>query len=90
MGTFGGALEARQISASEGRLVGEGTGEIEKEDNVLVVRRIHVKLRLRAEEQHRVTADRVHGVFANHCPIYRTLSPAIAITTELVFEPLPA
>lgn len=88
MGTFGGALEARQISASGGRLVGEGIGEIEKEDNVLVVRRIHVNLRLKAEEQHRLTAERTHSVFANHCPIYRTLSPAIAITTELAFEPV--
>jgi hypothetical protein len=30
-----GALEARQIPASEGRLVGEATGEIEVEDGVL-------------------------------------------------------
>jgi len=27
---------------------------------------------------------RVHGFFADSCPLYRSLKPAIAITTELV------
>jgi len=61
-------------------------GEVELEDNVLVIRRIHVVLKLKAEESHRETANRVHGFYADKCPIYRTLKPAIAITTELVFE----
>ena len=30
-------------------------------------------------------AERVHGMFASRCPVYRSLYPAIAITTELVF-----
>jgi uncharacterized OsmC-like protein len=85
-GTFGGALEARQIDASNERLVSETVGEVELEDNVLVIRRIHVVLKLKAEESQRETANRVHGFFADKCPIYRTLKPAIAITTELVFE----
>ncbi len=63
-------------------------GEVELEDNVLVIRRIHVVLKLKAEETHRETANRVHGFFADRCPVYRTLKPAIAITTELVFEAL--
>jgi len=61
-------------------------GEIELEDNVLVIRRIHVRLRLRAEEAHQETAARVHGFFADKCPVYRSLKAAIAMTTELVFE----
>jgi len=65
--------------------VGEAVGEIEKEDGVLVIRRIHVRLRLKADEQHRATAERVHGIFADRCPVYRSLRDAIAITTELVF-----
>ena len=28
----------------------------------------------------------VHGIFADNCPLYRTLKSAIAITTELAFE----
>ena len=64
----------------------ETVGEVELEDNVLVIRRIHVVLKLKAEESHRETASRVHGFYADKCPVYRTLKPAIAITTELVFE----
>lgn len=61
-------------------------GEVELEDNVLVIRRIHVRLMLRAGEDQRETATRVHGIFADRCPVYRTLKPAIAMTTELVLE----
>ena len=52
-----------------------------------MIRRIHVKLRLKALEEQKETAERVHGFFADRCPVYRSLRDAIAITTELVFEP---
>jgi len=68
--------------------VSETVGEVELEDHVLVIRRIHVVLKLKAEESQRETAIRVHGFYADKCPVYRTLKPAIAITTELVFEAL--
>jgi uncharacterized OsmC-like protein len=68
--------------------VSEAIGEVELDDSVLVIRRIHVVLKLKAEESQRETAQRVHGFFADRCPVYRTLKPAIAITTELVFEAL--
>jgi uncharacterized OsmC-like protein len=58
---------------------------VELEEKVLVIRRIHVRLELRGAAEHRETAERVHGVFADSCPVYRTLRPAIAISTELVF-----
>jgi hypothetical protein len=61
-------------------------GEIELEDNVLVVRRIHVRLQLRAPEKHWETANRVHGFFADKCPVFRSLKAAIAMTTELILE----
>ena len=80
----------RQVDASNERLVSEAVGEVELEDNVLVIRRIHVILKLKAPESHRETASRVHGFYADKCPVYRTLKPAIAITTELVFEALSA
>jgi uncharacterized OsmC-like protein len=67
--------------------LGEAVGEVELEDNVLVIRRIHVRLLLRADEAHRQTAARVHGIFADKCPVYRSLKAAITMTTELVFEP---
>jgi organic hydroperoxide reductase OsmC/OhrA len=56
---------------------------VELEEGVLVIRRIHVRLELRAPEEQRATAERVHGFFANACPLYRSLRTAIAITTEL-------
>ena len=59
---------------------------MELEGTVLVIRRIHVKLKLRAGAEHAETAQRVHGFFADKCPVYLTLKPAIAITTELVME----
>lgn len=84
MGTFGGALEARQVPASGGRLVGRATGEVELEDRVLVLRRIHVRLELAAASEHHAISERVHGFFAMSCPLYRSLRGAIEMTTELV------
>ncbi len=82
MGTFGGALEARQIDASNGRLTADVVGEVEKEEGVLVIRRIHVALRLAAPEQVRETVERVHGLYAMRCPLYRTLHNAIQLTSS--------
>jgi uncharacterized OsmC-like protein len=82
LGTFGGALEARKINASEGRLVAEVRGEIESDGGVLVIRRVHVRFTLRASEQARATVERVHGVYAQKCPVYRTLQPAMQITSS--------
>jgi len=87
MGTFGGALEARGISAAGGRLVAEAIGEIETEDKVLVIKRIHVKLRLKAAPEQRETIERVHGMFADRCPVYRSLRGSIEMSTEVVQEP---
>ncbi len=53
---------------------------------MLVIRRIHVRLKLRAEERHWETARRVHCFFADKCPVYRSLKAAIVISTELMVE----
>ena len=82
LGTFGGALEARQIDASDGKLSAEVTGEVEEEDGVLVIRRIHVAMRLIALEQTREKVDRVHAIYAMNCPLYRTLHSAIRLTSS--------
>ncbi len=88
LGTFGGALEARQIDASNGRLTAEVTGEVETEEGVLVIRRIHVAMRLVAQEQLKGTVERVHGVYAMHCPLYRTLHNTIQLTSSYTLVPL--
>ena len=60
------------------------TGEVELDGKVLVLRRIHVKLELRADPEHREIAERVHGFYADSCPLYRSLKAAIGISSELV------
>jgi len=82
VGTFGGALEARQIDASDSKLTAEITGEVEEEEGVLVIRRIHVAMRLAASEEVREKVERVHGIYAMRCPLYRTLHNAIQITSS--------
>jgi hypothetical protein len=86
LGTFGGALEARQIDASNGKLTGEVTGEVETEDGILVIRRVHVAMRLVAGEtpELKQTVERVHGLYAMNCPLYRTLHKAIQLTSSVV------
>jgi uncharacterized OsmC-like protein len=88
VGTFGGALEARQIDAGGGRLTADVTGEVETEEGVLVIRRIHVAMRLAAPEDTRPTVDRVHGVYAMRCPLYRTLHQTFALSSSVeLIEP---
>jgi uncharacterized OsmC-like protein len=62
-------------------------GEVELEDKILVVKRIHVRFQLKVTPEQREVAERVHGFFAMSCPLYRTLRSAIAITTELIHAP---
>ncbi len=89
MGTFGGALEARQIDASNAKLTADVAGEVEAEEGVLVIRRIHVVMRLVAPEGVRATVKRTHNVYAMRCPLYRTMHKTIQLTSsfELVAPP---
>jgi uncharacterized OsmC-like protein len=86
LGTFGGALEARHIDASNGKLVGDVTGEVETDEGVLVIRRIHVAMQLEASEESRSTVERVHGIYAMRCPLYRTLHNAIQLTSSFTLK----
>ena len=52
-GTFGGALEARQIDPGNARLTADVTGEVESEEGVLVIQRIDVAMRLVANRPER-------------------------------------
>jgi hypothetical protein len=85
LGTFGGALEARHIDANHGKLTAEVTGEVETEDGVLVIRRIHVAMHLVAAAEHRETVRRVHGIYAMNCPLYRTLHKSIELASSYDF-----
>jgi len=89
LGTFAGALDARKIDAKDGRLSCEVRGEVEDDAGVLVIRRVHVTHKLRADDPDAVreTVERVHGVYAQSCPVYRSLSPAFQITSSVEIEP---
>lgn len=74
------------MDASEGRLSAEVEGDVETEDGVLVIRRIRVRYRLVAATDGAVSRGKIQRAFEahpRHCPVYRTLAPAIDITTEL-------
>lgn len=63
-------------------MTSEVEGEIELDDGVLVIRRIHTHYRLRAAEELRETIERVHEMHADHCPVARSLRGAIEIETS--------
>lgn len=48
---------------------------------MLVIKRIHVLFHLKAPASVRDTVERVHGFFAQKCPVYRSIHMAIDITT---------
>jgi uncharacterized OsmC-like protein len=54
------------------------------EGKTLVIKRIHVRMLLECALEQRETAVRVHGFYAESCPVYRSIHPQIAVTTELV------
>ena len=89
MGTFGGALEARQIDAGNGKLIANVTGEVETEDGVLVIRRIHVEMQLTAPEDVRETVERVHGIYAMNCPLYRTFYKMLQLMSSCALTAPP-
>jgi uncharacterized OsmC-like protein len=63
-------------------------GEVETEEKILVIRRIHVTYTLRTAPENQGTAERVLGFHAQFCPVARSIGGSIEITTSLVFEDL--
>jgi uncharacterized OsmC-like protein len=59
-------------------------GEIELDDGVLVIRRIHVRYVLRVTpDADRSAVDRAMRFHPERCPVYRSVRAAIDITTSL-------
>jgi uncharacterized OsmC-like protein len=70
--------------ASGDRFKAVARGEVEVDDGVLVLRRIHVVFTLKDVPADKVAAaERAHEMFKTKCPVYRSLHRAIDITTEL-------
>jgi uncharacterized OsmC-like protein len=58
-------------------------GEIEVESKVLVIKRIKQIFHLTADEQDRETIERVLEVYADSCPVARSVKVSIEISSEL-------
>lgn len=52
---------------------------------MLVLRRIHVRYRLRAPDADREMVARVHAAHAEACPVARSIGGSVAITTEVEY-----
>lgn len=50
---------------------------------MLVVKRIHQVFHLKAREEDRETIERVLGVYADGCPVARSIRGSIEISSEL-------
>ncbi len=61
-------------------------GEIEKDGNTLVIKRIHVTYHLRLAPDQREAAQRVLDFHADFCPVARSIRDSIEITTSLEME----
>ncbi len=61
-------------------------GEIEKDGNTLVVKRIHVTYHLRLQPDQRQAAQRVLEFHADFCPVARSIRDSIKIVTSLEME----
>jgi uncharacterized OsmC-like protein len=59
---------------------------VELEGSTLVIKRIHVRFSLECSPDQRDTAQRVHSLYAQACPVYRSIHPQIAVTTEVSFR----
>jgi uncharacterized OsmC-like protein len=61
----------------------ETVGEIEVESKVLVIKRIKQIFHLTADEGDRETIQRVLEVYADSCPVARSVKGSIEISSEL-------
>ncbi len=72
------------MPARHDRLMTEAVGKVEDEGGVLVLKRIRVTYRLRLDPA--ADRDKVQRAFDHHtakCPVYRSVSDAVAIETFL-------
>jgi uncharacterized OsmC-like protein len=63
----------------------ETVGEIEVESKVLVIKRIKQIFHLTVDGRDRETIERVLEVYADSCPVARSVKGSIEITSELDF-----
>ena len=83
-GTFGQALAARDIDATGDRLSAVAEGDVEiDDDGVMVMHHVRVAYRLVAPDDKRAAAERAHEHHVNACGVARSLRAALDISTQL-------
>ncbi len=60
---------------------------MEAEGKVLVIKRIKQTFHLDVAEEYRESVERVLSVYADSCPVARSIKGSIEITSGLDFEP---
>ncbi|MDQ4064109.1 MAG: OsmC family protein [Actinomycetota bacterium] len=81
-------MAARHVSFDQDSFYADTVGEIETESKVLVVKRIQQTFHLTADEKDRETIERVLQVYADGCPVARSIKDSIEITSELTLTPM--
>ena len=64
-------------------LYADTIGEIEVESKVLVIKRIKQIFHIAADEEDRGTIEKVLEVYADSCPVARSVKESIEFTSEL-------
>lgn len=86
-GTFAGMLKMHKVELGTEGLKADVCGDIEREsDNVLVIKRIHVVYHLLTSPEQKPLIYQLYEKHASKCPVYRSLTPCITITTELNWQ----
>ncbi|MBA2511807.1 MAG: OsmC family protein [Rubrobacter sp.] len=65
----------------------ETVGEVEADGKVLVIKRIKQTFHLAVPEEDRETVERVLSVYADSCPVARSVKGSIEISSEIDFLP---
>jgi len=68
--------------------VAEAIGEIELDEKILVVKRIHVNYTLKLDREKHEAAERAHELHARYCPVARTIWNCVDISTSLEMHEL--
>jgi uncharacterized OsmC-like protein len=74
------------VPLEDAGLTAVSIGEIETEGKVLVIKRIKTTFTMTAAEEHRETIERVLGVYADNCPVARSVKGSIEISSHLDLE----
>ena len=61
------------------------TGEVEKDEGVLVLKRVNAHFRLKLLEEAREVVERVTAVYQDGCPVARSIGGCVAISTSVEF-----